>query len=633
MKSCRIFRSLFLQFFLLSAIVGVSSVPAHAGSITNLWNINQGIVIITNSPMDFKVGSDVRNMFGASYGWGAESVFAIFADGQPDGFTHFVEWKTANWVKLDTILLYAAGDGSIYSNEREFASFVLKTKSKGSSTFDTVLCSLMPQHPYVFINPLDYLMLSTNVAGAVGMEFRAEFVQWNAGRGFDGPRIVELEASGDYVEAVDQWSFDHKITILQNSPVDYKVSSDIWNMFGRQGVGPEKDRTVFGDGKPPGFVHFVEWQTTNFIRLDSIALYAEGDGAIYMNEREFKRFTLKAKSNGSTNFNLLLCEVYPTHPYTLISKTPLFGLLLQTNISPVVAREFRAEFEQWEAGRGYDGPRIERLQGFGVPVYADGIPDSWRQQYFGTSDMADARIAPTADPDGDGANNYEEFLAGTNPTDANSVPATLPTMITFSPNGGEFTNYVSISINPSLPQAQVYYWLEDPGQSNAVVSPGLYVEPVVIDVAKRIVARLYVGGTLISRDYSADFVRIYAIDDGIPNEWRQSFFGSDYRTDPRVAADADPDGDGSINLAEYMAGTNPLDAKSVLKITDLRMVPVITWSSISNITYRLVRRDDINTNSWIVVAPAIQATNDSTSFTDYGATNNRAFYWVEPIKP
>ncbi len=50
----------------------------------------------------------------------------------------------------------------------------------------------------------------------------------------------------------------------------------------------------------------------------------------------------------------------------------------------------------------------------------DGIPESWRVQYFGLNGVDSPQAAAIADPDGDGAINYHEFLSGTNPIDPTS---------------------------------------------------------------------------------------------------------------------------------------------------------------------------------------------------------------------
>jgi sugar lactone lactonase YvrE len=55
----------------------------------------------------------------------------------------------------------------------------------------------------------------------------------------------------------------------------------------------------------------------------------------------------------------------------------------------------------------------------------DGIPDTWRLLYFGT--VSNPLSAADADPDGDGASNWQEYIAGTNPMDATSVFKLLPT--------------------------------------------------------------------------------------------------------------------------------------------------------------------------------------------------------------
>jgi hypothetical protein len=54
----------------------------------------------------------------------------------------------------------------------------------------------------------------------------------------------------------------------------------------------------------------------------------------------------------------------------------------------------------------------------------DGIPDTWRLFYFGT--VSNILSAADADPDGDGASNWQEYIAGTNPLNAASVFEFLP---------------------------------------------------------------------------------------------------------------------------------------------------------------------------------------------------------------
>ena len=67
------------------------------------------------------------------------------------------------------------------------------------------------------------------------------------------------------------------------------------------------------------------------------------------------------------------------------------------------------------AGKTITGGRLN-LAGI-VDADNNGLPDWWELQYFGQPLGTD----PSADPDGDGASNLAEFLAGTNPTNGTSV--------------------------------------------------------------------------------------------------------------------------------------------------------------------------------------------------------------------
>ncbi len=66
--------------------------------------------------------------------------------------------------------------------------------------------------------------------------------------------------------------------------------------------------------------------------------------------------------------------------------------------------------------------------GFGPDSVGDGVPDSWRSYYGISNDQADS--------DGSGFTNYQDYLAGTDPNDANSRFAVQSTQLS---GGGGFT--------------------------------------------------------------------------------------------------------------------------------------------------------------------------------------------------
>lgn len=154
--------------------------------------------------------------------------------------------------------------------------------------------------------------------------------------------------------------------------------SDIRNMFGYEYVGHiEPTNTIFMENTK-GFVHWVEWQTSEPITLRSIMLHAQHDGGPIgggipgerdANFRGFSRFTLFAEGTPGS-FDIQIFELFPSNPYSTTPTPPNAilqgGLQLAANVSPVTSQRFRAEFVQYGDNSVSHalGPRVMELDGY-----------------------------------------------------------------------------------------------------------------------------------------------------------------------------------------------------------------------------------------------------------------------------
>lgn len=126
---------------------------------------------------------------------------------------------------------------------------------------------------------------------------------------------------------------------------------------------------------------------------------------------------------------------------------------------------------------------------------------------------------------------------------------------------------------------------------------------------------------------AAVFVPADADGNGINDDWEVQYFGQ-MGIDPN----ADPDGDGFSNLQEFLAGTDPTDSGSALRITEITINDpdvVVSFTSCTNKLYDLQFSDDLMTTNWTATVTNIPGTATITSATDPGAVSlTNRFYRV-----
>jgi hypothetical protein len=117
--------------------------------------------------------------------------------------------------------------------------------------------------------------------------------------------------------------------------------------------------------------------------------------------------------------------------------------------------------------------------------------------------------------------------------------------------------------------------------------------------------------------------------DGLPDDWQAQYWGP--KEDSWPPGSADSDGDGVSNYREFLAGTNPLDPNSVLRvrITFSPQGRRLTWNTVPSYVYQV--QNSQNFGAWSNLGPPRFAPGVSDSMALTGA-GQAMFYRVVRVR-
>ena len=284
-------------------------------------------------------------------------------------------------------------------------------------------------------------------------------------------------------------------------------------------------------------------------------------------------------------------------------------------------------------------------------VDTDNLPDEWEIQYFGGINVVNGGEAE--DFDGDGSSNYDEWQAGTDPSNATDFPVVTPPVGIVYPDGyreamlggllrfgldpawsvgsefgkvfdgdpstyydyingaggfagmdlGESRVVAAINFQPRSGHAKRMVGGRFEGSNESSVSGYETIHVIAtepsstaqsVDVSSGMAYRYYrylspANGFGNIAEFSLELQVVVADSDNLPDAWEVQYFGGINAVNGGETEDFD--GDGSSNYDEWLAGTDPSDATDLL---ELKPVVGVSWKSVRDRAYEI----DYSDNNW-----------------------------------
>jgi hypothetical protein len=118
--------------------------------------------------------------------------------------------------------------------------------------------------------------------------------------------------------------------------------------------------------------------------------------------------------------------------------------------------------------------------------------------------------------------------------------------------------------------------------------------------------------------------------DGLPDDWQRLHWGDDPKKWP--SPNADTDGDGATNLQEFLAGTNPTDPSSVLKLSFVNTSQgrFIQWNTQPGYVYQLQVKEDLASEWKDLGSPRFAAGSSDSALVSQSTDSN--YYRIKRLR-
>jgi hypothetical protein len=119
--------------------------------------------------------------------------------------------------------------------------------------------------------------------------------------------------------------------------------------------------------------------------------------------------------------------------------------------------------------------------------------------------------------------------------------------------------------------------------------------------------------------------------DGMDDDWEETYFEDRSRD-----GSGDFDGDGHSDLEEFLAGTDPTDEGSVLRVLTLTAVfsgdTTLVWSAVAGQAYQVEAKEAVAGGTWQAITGPIVAAGDTASAVDANAVGSARYYRVKVLR-